>query len=60
MNRPWLSSKTMISRSASEEKEFVVKRGQRLRAAVNAWPDEQSMKTDKQAIQLTNPAFECS
>jgi hypothetical protein len=41
------------------KEEFAVERGQRLRVVVNAWPDEESMKTDKQAIHLTSPAFEC-
>ncbi len=41
------------------KEEFAVERGQRLRVVVTAWSDEQSMKNDKQAIQLASPAFEC-
>ena len=31
------------------KEEFAVERGQRLRVVVNAWPDEESMKSDKRA-----------
>ncbi len=44
---------------AFPKEEFAVERGQRLRVVVTTWPDEQSMKDDKQAIQLASPAFEC-
>jgi len=39
--------------------DFAVDRGQRLRAVVDAWHDEQSMRTGQQPIQLVTPAFDC-
>ena len=39
--------------------DFEVEHGQRLRAVVTAWPDEQSMRTDEQSVQLRSSPFEC-
>jgi len=44
---------------AFSKDDFAVERGQRLRVVVTAWPDEQSMRTGKQPIQLTSPPFGC-
>jgi len=38
---------------------FEVEVGQRLRVSVDAWPDEQSMRSGGQSIQLASPPFEC-
>ena len=39
--------------------DFAVHRGQRLRVVVDAWSDEQSMRTGQQPIRLASPAFVC-
>ena len=39
--------------------DFAVERGQRLRVVVDAWSDEQSMRSRQQPIQLASPAFDC-
>jgi hypothetical protein len=39
--------------------EFAVETGQRLRLVVDAWPDEQSMRSGGRSVQLTTTAFEC-
>jgi hypothetical protein len=44
---------------AFSKDDFVVQRGQRLRVIVDAWRDEQSMRAQKQAIQLTSGSFKC-
>lgn len=38
---------------------FQVEQGQQLRVVVDAWPDEQSMRTGGRSIQLISPPFEC-
>ncbi len=38
---------------------FEVEAGQRLRVVVDAWPDEESMRTGGRRIQLASPPFEC-
>jgi hypothetical protein len=39
--------------------DFAVERGQRLRLVIEAWPDEQSMRSGGRPIQLVTAAFEC-
>jgi hypothetical protein len=39
--------------------DFAVKSGQRLRLVIDAWPDEQSMRSGGRPIELTTTAFEC-
>lgn len=39
--------------------DFAVETGQRLRLVIDAWPDEQSMRSGGRPIQLTTTAFEC-
>ena len=38
---------------------FIVVREQQLRVVVDAWPDEESMKTGERPIQLTSPPLKC-
>jgi hypothetical protein len=39
--------------------DFAVESGQRLRLVIDAWPNEQSMRSGGRPIQLTTAAFEC-
>jgi hypothetical protein len=39
--------------------DFAVKSGQRLRLVIDAWPDEQSMRSGGRPIQLTTTPFWC-
>ena len=39
--------------------EFSIEHGQRLRAVIDAWPDEQSMRAGNAAIKLNSAPFEC-
>jgi len=39
--------------------DFAVETGQQMRAVVDAWPDEPSMRARQGSIQLTSPAFDC-
>ena len=44
---------------AFPKNEFAVERGERLRIVVDAWPDEQSMKTGGAPVRLATAPFEC-
>jgi hypothetical protein len=41
------------------QNEYAVEHGQLLRVLVDAWPDEESMKTGERSIQLASASFEC-
>ena len=39
--------------------DLAIEGGQRLRVVVDAWPDEQSVRSGGRPVQLATPAFEC-